>query len=74
MKTKSNIKSVDYSIEDVVRIVNIKQQIAYMKAGVYPIDMYVSIDTQADRDIIVMIFLKEDTREVYQKWCNYELG
>lgn len=75
MKITTNLKHArDYSLKEVVRIVNIKQQIAYMSAGVYPVDMYVSIDDKTNNSIIVMIFLKEDTKEVYQKWCNYELG
>ena len=75
MKITTNLKHArDYGLKEVVRIVNIKQQIAYMSAGVYPVDMYVSIDDKTNNSIIVMIFLKEDTKEVYQTWCNYELG
>ena len=45
----------------------------YIKNKVYPIDIYTSLDDKTDKDVVVMIFLKEDTKEVFQKWCNYEL-
>lgn len=59
--------------KDVVRIVNRKQQISYIKNNVYPIDIYVSIDDETNTPILAMVFLKKDTAEVYQKWCNYTL-
>ena len=36
--------------------------------------MYASIDEKTNNSILAMVFLKEDTYEVYQKWCNYELN
>jgi hypothetical protein len=38
-----------------------------------PKDIYVSVDNKTDEKILVYIFLKEDTREAYSKWLNYEL-
>lgn len=74
MKVKSNLKPRSYTQNEVVRIVNQKQHLTYIKNGVYPIDMYASIDEKTDNTILAMIFLKEDTSEVYKKWCNYELN
>ncbi len=74
MKVKSNLKPRSYTQTEVVRIVNQKQYLTYIKNGVYPIDMYASIDEKTDNTILAMIFLKEDTSEVYKKWCNYELN
>lgn len=73
MKIRTNLNPRDYTSKEVVRIVNIKQQIFYVSSGVYPIDVYTSYDERNDRKIIVMIFLKSDTLEVYQKWCDYDL-
>lgn len=73
MNIKTNLKPRDYSNKEVVRIVNLKQQIFYIDSGVYPVDLYASYDDQNDRKIIVMIFAKEDTNEVYKKWCNHDL-
>ena len=74
MKVKSNLKPRSYTQNEVVRIVNQKQYLTYIKNGFYPIDMYASIDEKTDNTILAMIFLKEDTSEVYKKWCNYELN
>ena len=66
-------KARDYLPHEVVRIVNMKQCLLYVKSGVYPIDIYESIDLETDNAILAMVFLKSDTTEVYKKWCNYEL-
>ena len=70
---KTNLKSRDYSIHEVVRIVNQKQYLLYIKNGVYPIDMYTSIDEDTNNIILAVVFLKEETTDVYKKWCNHEL-
>lgn len=74
MKIKSNLKPRAYTQNEVVRIVNQKQYLTYIRNGVYPIDMYTSLDEKTNNIILAMIFLKEDTSEVYKKWCNYELN
>ena len=70
---KTNLKPRNYSIHEVVRIVNRKQYLLYIKNGVYPIDMYTSIDEDTNNIILAVVFLKEETTEVYKKWCNHEL-
>ena len=62
----------DYRENEVVRICNIKQQIFYTDSGIYPIDLYPSYDFKNDRKVIVMVFEKDKTQEVYQKWRNYD--
>ena len=69
----SNITDKSYARQDVVRILNPKQQLLYIKAGLYPLDMYVSIDEKTDKDVLVMIFSKEKSYPLYQKWCDHEL-
>lgn len=71
---ETNLKEVrNYLPHEVVRIVNPKQQLLYIKNNVYPIDIYTSIDDKTDNAILAMVFLKSDTTEIYQKWCNYDL-
>lgn len=70
---KTHLKPRDYTLKETVRIVNPKQFLLYIKSGVYPIDIYTSIDEKTNNAIIAMVFLKEDTTDVYKKWCNYEL-
>lgn len=70
---KTNLKPKDYRPQEVVRIVNPKQYLLYIKNGIYPVDLYASIDDKTNNVILAMVFLKSDTAEVYQKWCNYDL-
>lgn len=72
MIIKTNLKPRDYSEKEVCRIVNRKQFQLYIKHRKFPIDMYPSVDDNGN-DIVVYIFLIEDTKELYQKWLNYEL-
>lgn len=72
MKIKSNLQPHDYSAKEVVRIVNPKQYLLYIKNGIYPIDVYTTID-DSNQAILTMIFEKDETAELYQKWRNYEL-
>lgn len=73
MKIKSNISSIEYVSSDVVRIINPKQQSFYLSNEVYPIDIYTSYDEKSNKKLIVMIFEKNKTKELYKKWCNYDL-
>lgn len=71
---KTNLKKArDYLPHEVIRIINPKQCLLYIKNDIYPIDIYSSIDDKTNNSILAMVFLKEDTTEVYKKWCNYEL-
>ena len=62
-----------YEVKDVVRILNPKQQLLYIKSGLYPLDLYVSIDNKTGKDVLVMLFSKEESYPLYQKWCDHEL-
>lgn len=73
MKNESNLHPRPYYVSEVARIVNPKQMRFYISKGVYPIDMYVSEDDW-DNEIVVYIFLRSETQELYQKWLNHDLG
>jgi len=53
---------------ETIEIVNTRQAGMYIKHNVKPIDIYYG------RDRLVFLFNKGDTREVYDKWCRYELN
>lgn len=72
MTIESNLKPRSYNEKEIIRIYNRDQQTFYIDSGIYPIDLYPSYSHKNDRKIIVMIFLKNDTKEVYMKWKNYE--
>ena len=69
---ESNLNPRPYTEKEVCRIINPRQHGLYIKHKVYPIDMYSSIDDKG-MDIVVYIYLREDTKELYQKWLDYEL-
>lgn len=73
MEVKSNLGDFTYSNRDVVRIKNPKQRDLYLMNGIMPKDIYTSMDENTNDKILVYIFAKDDTREAYEKWCNYEL-
>ena len=73
MEIKSNLGDFTYNSKDVVRIFNPKQRDLYLMNGIMPKDIYTSIEKNTDEKILVYIFLKDDTREAYSKWRNYEL-
>lgn len=69
----SKISNKKYSLNDVVRIVDPKQQKLYIKHNAYPVDMYVTKDIYSGDEILIMLFNKEETRELYLKWKTHEL-
>ena len=73
MLIKSNLGDFEYDNKNVVRIINPKQRDLYLLNGVMPKDIYTSIDSKTDEKILVYIFSKESTQEVYKKWRSYEL-
>lgn len=72
MNIESNLKPRSYTEKEVCRIVNEVQYKRYIKHRVFPIDMYPGI-SEDGKDIIVYIFLREETKELYQKWLAHEL-
>lgn len=50
-----------------IAIVNYKQASMYIKHGVKPIDLYYD-------GVLVFVFNRDETKEVYDKWCKYELN
>ena len=69
---KTNLKPRDYEPNEVCRIINPKQRDLYIINHAYPIDIYPSIDKN-NNPIIVYIFLKEETQNLYQKWLDHTL-
>ena len=72
MVIRTNLHPRDYSEKEVCRIVNQKQVKLYTKARVYPMHMYPSLGKDGN-DIVVYIYLKEETKELYQQWLAREL-
>ena len=72
MKTyvTSRISESVYAAEDVVRILNYQQAIYYINNGLKLLDVYTSINHKTKQPLLVYIFNREDTRDVYDSWCS----
>ena len=66
---KPSFQTRPYKPVEIVRIVDRLQQYLYIKNGAKPVDMYIS---EGDENL-VMIFKKNETFELYQKWRKREL-
>ena len=70
---KSRVTQKEYDVFNSVKIVNIQQACAYIEHDVLPVDIKVSVDPKTNKRCVVFYFDKDESREVYDKWCNYEL-
>ena len=77
----SKLNGKPYHLKDVARIVDPKQQKLYIKHDVYPVDMYTTTDIVIDEntgdevlnDKLIMIFSREESRDLYILWKRHEL-
>lgn len=69
----SKISGESYRLKDVVRIIDQKQQKLYIKHETYPIDMYTTSDLNTGEDLLVMLFSREETQQLYTLWKKHEL-
>ena len=67
---KSDTTGRIYCASDVIRIINVRQAVFYMKNGVEILDFYPSEDFKTGEDVMVFLVNKKDTQEVYQKWLG----
>lgn len=70
----STVTGRSYDVFKTVKILNIQQACSYMDNDVFPVDIKVSIDQRSGKKCLVFYFDREESKEVYDKWCNYELN
>lgn len=70
---KSTVTGKSYDVFKTVKILNIQQACSYMDNDVFPVDIKVSIDQRSGKKCLVFYFDREESKVVYDKWCNYEL-
>lgn len=63
----------EYDPTKVVRIVNYKQATMYIAHGAELLDIYASRSYRNDEPLLVYIFDRSKTTELYDAWCNYAL-
>jgi len=69
---KSKISGRKYDVFRALRIINPQQCAAYLEYGAELLDVYVSEDKDGKR-ILVFLFDREGTKDLYDKWCKHEL-
>lgn len=73
-KIKSRFTSQDYYSNEAIRILDPMQAALYWTNGVIPLDIFPSRDYKTDKALIVYVFRKSETKEVFDKWCRRELS
>lgn len=72
-KIKSYYKNKQYNTNDTVRLLNQRQATYYWSKGIEPLDIYLSKNFETDEPIIVYVFSREQTKDIYNDWCNREI-
>ena len=65
---KSDTTGKIYCANDVIRIINVKQVLFYMRNGIEVLDFYPSKDFKTGEDVMVFLVNKKDSQKVYQMW------
>ncbi len=68
----STLNGRTYRVRDAARVPDRRLQTLYIKHGLRPIDLYTSIDNDG-HDIIVMLFDRSESADLYQKWIDRTL-
>ena len=66
---KPSLQTRDYKPSEVVAVQDMWQLVLYMRNGAKPVDLYISDGSQR----LVALFLKSETKELYEKYRKYEL-
>lgn len=66
----SSLRKCEYDESDAIRIVNPKQAAFYWSKGLKPISIYPSKDYTTEEPILVFIFKKSDSKELFSEWCE----
>lgn len=72
-KIKSRFSPQDYYAKEAIRILDPMQAASYWVNGVIPLDIYPSRDYSTNKALIVFVFKKSETKDVFDKWCKREL-
>lgn len=66
------LSGIKYEANDAIRIIGDKQIAAYWLNGVRPLDIFPSRDKEG-RPILVAVFKRSETKEVFDLWVKREL-
>ena len=66
----SSLRHIEYDEHDAIRIVNPKQAAFYWSNGLKPLTIYPSKDYTTDEPILVFVFKKSETKDLFSEWCE----
>lgn len=72
-KVMSNTTGREYCPSEVVRILNPRQATLYIANGAELLDIYASKDFRTNEPVLVFIFNRAATLDLYDAWCKREL-
>ena len=62
-----------YYASEAIRILDPQQAAAYWANNVVPLDIYSSRNYETGKPVIVFVFNRAETKDVFDKWCKHEL-
>lgn len=69
-KIHSDITGRDYYPSQVVRLINLRQICSYLQMNKRPVDIYPSVDFKTNNPVLVVLFLRDETKDAYDRWCE----
>lgn len=72
-KVKGKFSGKEYYASEAIRILDPAQAAAYWANDVEPLDIYPSKNFKTGAPIMVYVFRRNDTKEVFDLWCKHEL-
>lgn len=72
-KIKGKFSNKEYYAKDAIRILDPKQAALYWNNHVEPLDIYPSRDYKTNKALIVFVFKRDETKEVFDLWCKHKL-
>lgn len=69
----SEVTGKTYNPSKCVRILNSLQACKYIKNQCLPLDIYPSIDFKTGQDVLVYLFDRDESKELYSAWCDHTL-
>jgi len=68
-----NYSGAKYLASEAIRILDPYQAALYWNNGLEPLEIYPSRDFKTGKALIVYVFKREDTKELFDLWCKKEL-
>ena len=70
---KARFSNREYKAKDCIKILDPFQAASYWCNGVEPVEIYPSRDYTTGKPLLVYVFKRDETKEVFDLWCKREL-